>query len=420
MIDAAITFAIRVGGALLAFAMQALLARAMMTDAYGGYVLIWTWLVAIGGLAALGLSETGVRFLPRYQLWGRNAHIAGFWSYGFGTVVAVSLAVAAIGIVASRMLPQDGDFASIVFFIALGLPLFAMDRYLEGIARGLGWFRLTSVPVYLLRPVLIIAAALLLHASGQGVSLLEAGWILIGSMAIVTVGIALAMAVRLRQVTGEDAGKAATAVRKALWLKASLPLLLVAGFEDLLTYIDVLLIGLLLPPESAAIYFAAARALALANFAYYAIFFVAARRFSLASGSEDRGEMQRLMTRTTVVTIVATLVSVVATLAVGPWLLAIFGPAFVAGFPVMIILGVGLVGRSLAGQANEFLIVSGGQREALAINIGAFAANVALTLLLVPMLGLEGAAIATAAVMLLRAVALIVIVRQRFGLRVLV
>lgn len=420
MTDAAITFAIRVGGAMLAFAMQALLARAMLTDAYGGYVLIWTWLVAIGGLAALGLSETGVRFLPRYQARGRIADIAGFWRHGLFVVLAASGAIASLALVASRFLPAEGDLSLIVFFIALGLPFFAMDRYLEGIARGLGWFRLTSVPVYLLRPVLIISAALLLHVSGHGVTLLAAGWILIGSMAVVTVGIALAMAARLRRVTGGAYGRTATPLRKTLWLKASLPLLLVAGFEDLLTYSDVLLIGMLLPHESAAIYFAAARALALANFAYYAIFFVAARRFSLASGSEDRGEMQRLMTRTTLVTIAATLVSVAATLAVGPWLLAIFGPAFVAGFPVMIILGIGLVGRSLAGQANEFLIVSGGQREALAINVGALAANVALTLLLVPILALEGAAMATAVVMMVRAIALIVIVRRRFGLRVLV
>lgn len=420
MTDAAITFAVRVGGAVLAFAMQALLARTMLTDGYGGYVLIWTWLVAIGGVASLGLSETGIRFLPRYQMQGRAAHIAGFWRYGLATVLAVSIAVAALGVVVSRFMPSDGDLSLILLFIALGLPFFAMDRYLEGIARGLGWFRLTSVPVYLLRPLLIIAAIMLLQASGQEVSLLAAGAILIGSMGIVTVGVALAMAARLRRVTGAHADKSATSIRKALWLKASLPLLLVAGFEDLLTYSDVLLIGMLLPNESAAIYFAAARALALANFAYYAIFFVAARRFSLASGSEDRGEMQRLMTRTTLVTVVATFVSVAATLLVGPWLLAIFGPAFVAGYPVMIILGAGLIGRSLAGQANEFLIVSGGQKEALAINVGALVANATLTLLLVPIFGLEGAALATAAVMLLRAFALIVVVRQRFGLRVLI
>ncbi len=414
MIDALVTFAIRVAGAALAFAMQALLARLMTPDSYGAYVLIWTWLIAVGGVAALGLAESGVRFIPRYQARSRAGDIAGFWRFGFSVVIGASVILCLGGLVLARLLPEDGYVASIAFFVAIGLPFFAMDRYLEGVARGLGWYRLTSVPVYVVRPVLIVGACAAVASATGELALEAAGWILTVSMAAVTVGVAIVMARRLRQ---EHTARNGALRRRSLWMRASLPLLLVAGFEDLLTYSDLLIIGFMLPHESAALYFAAARCMALANFAYYAIFFVAARRFSLAAVEEGGGDSQRVLGVTTMLTIATTVVAVAATLVAGPLLLAVFGEAFAAGYGVMAILGLGLVARSLAGQAHEFLIVSGGHRQALAINAGAVAFNAAISILLIRALGVEGAAIGTALTMALRAAALAVVVRRDFGLR---
>jgi O-antigen/teichoic acid export membrane protein len=417
VIDALVTFSIRVGGALLTFAMQAMLARMMVGEAYGGYVVTWTWLVALGGFAALGLAESSVRFIPRYQARARYRDIAGFWRYGFWLVLATSLVFTfAAGLIAYS-LPLGQGAATIVFYILLGLPFLAMEHYLEGIARGLGWYRLTSVPVYILRPMMIILACGALVMADVEITLAVAGAVLIASMAVVSAGLAIYMALSIRRLGGRNV--TSTPKRRAVWLRASLPLLLVSGFEDLLTYSDVLLIGFMLPHQDAALYFAAARALALANFAYYAIFFVAARNFSIASAGEDRGELQRVMTRTTLVTIVATIASVAATLAVGPWLLAVFGEAFRAGYPVMVILALGLVARSFCGQANELLIVSGGQRPALLLNIAALVFNCVATVVLVPRFGLEGAAAATAFTMAARSVALAIIVRRVYGIAVI-
>jgi O-antigen/teichoic acid export membrane protein len=108
---------------------------------------------------------------------------------------------------------------------------------------------------------------------------------------------------------------------------------------------------------------------------------------------------------------------VIATLIAGPLLLGLFGQSFKAGYTVMLILGVGLVIRSLAGQAGEFMVVAGMQKETLLVSGGVLVVNAVFAAALIPILGIEGAALATAFTMAARSAALIVIVQRRKGLR---
>jgi hypothetical protein len=63
-------FSIRVGSAGLAYLSQILFARLLGVDAYGVFAVTWTFVLVLGHIASCGLSESAVRFLPRYQLRG--------------------------------------------------------------------------------------------------------------------------------------------------------------------------------------------------------------------------------------------------------------------------------------------------------------------------------------------------------------
>jgi O-antigen/teichoic acid export membrane protein len=204
-----------------------------------------------------------------------------------------------------------------------------------------------------------------------------------------------------------------------VWLKASLPLMVVAGMEDLLIYTDVLVLGAMLEPEQVSIYFAAARALALANFVYYAFYFVSARGFSISNALADREQLQQAVWAATRATFWFTALAVAATLAAGPWLLAAFGEGFAGGYPVMWILGAGLLARGLAGQSAELLITTGRQREILIAGMTAVLFNVGLSVLLIPHFGIEGAAAATAAAMVVRSLMQCLAVRRSLNLSVI-
>jgi hypothetical protein len=63
------------------------------------------------------------------------------------------------------------------------------------------------------------------------------------------------------------------------------PIFLIEGFYFMLTNADVIIVGMYLPPEKVAVYFAAAKTMALVHFVYFAVKAAAAQRFSgLVSG----------------------------------------------------------------------------------------------------------------------------------------
>ncbi|WIY51826.1 lipopolysaccharide biosynthesis protein [Devosia sp. YIM 151766] len=417
MLDAAIALGIRVLSAGLVFGLQVLLARLMPADGYGGFVTLWTWMLALGSFAALGFAESSVRFLPRYHLRGRVAALRNYWRFGLAMVfgASVALAIAAIAVAVGIGI-ADGP-GLMLLLVALGLPFLAMEYFLEGVARSFGWFRLAALPVYIVRPILIGLICVGLSAAGIVLSLPIVGAVLIGSMALVTAGLALVLARRLRVVAPE--GAAPTRRQRRLWLMASLPLLLLSGLEDLTGYGDVLVLSLLAEPEAVGIYFAAARSLALAGFVTYAMTLVAGRRFALDLAGKSRADLQDSILENTRMTLWATIAAVALALLAGPLLLGAFGEAFIAGYGVMVVLGAGMVVRAMAGQAGEAVIVLGRQREGLLVALGVLAIMTALALALVPLFGIVGAALASATAMTCRTLALALVLHRVEGLRIL-
>lgn len=413
-LDAAIALGIRVASAGLVFGLQVLLARLMPAEGYGGFVTLWTWMLALGSFAALGFAESSLRFLPRYQLRGRRVAVRQYWRFGLAMVLAVSLLLGLAAVALGAGMAEGPG--QMVLLVGLGLPFLAMEYYLEGVARSFGWFRLAAVPVYIVRPILIGLACLGLHAAGTALTLPLVGAVLIGAMAVTAMGVALVLAKRLHALA--PLRKAASPGQRRLWLRASLPLLLLSGLEDLVSHADILLLTLLAEPEAVGIYFAAARSLALAGFVAYAMTLVWGRRFALDLAGKSRVQLQGSILEATRLTLWATVLAVAAALAAGPVLLGTFGAEFLAGQGAMWILGAGMVLRAVAGQAGEVLIVTGRQREGLLIGLGVLAVTLALGFVLVPWLGIMGAALASALAMAFRTLALVLVLHRTENLRI--
>lgn len=418
LVEAAIAFGIRAASAGLVFALQVLLARLMALEAYGGFVTLWTWMIALGSFVALGLPEASIRFLPRYRLRGRDDAVRRFWWFGLAAVALTSSALAAAALVPVLVLGSGSETATMILLVALSLPFLGIEYYLDGVARSFGWFRLALVPVYIVRPMLIGAACLTLFMAGVTLTLEIVGAVVVIAMAAVSCGLALVVGARLgRPKTAPGASRRSRLPEQRLWIRASLPLLLVSGLEDLLTYCDVLVLGLLMAPQDVAIYFAAARTLALVNFAYFAIYVLSGRDFALAFADPDRARRQQAILEVARLTFWLTLAALAVTLAAGPYLLSVFGAEFRSGYSVMAILAAGLLARAMAGQAGEFLIVAGRQRDLILLGAAALGGNVVLAFALVPRLGIEGAALATSLAMAGRAAGLVFLVHRRTGLR---
>jgi O-antigen/teichoic acid export membrane protein len=409
-------FAIRVGAAGLAFLTQILFARLMGAPEFGAFSVAFVVLLVLGHAASLGLGESVIRFLPRYMARGRHAPARGLVRFGtLASLIGGSLFCGAgfiVLAVAQRWI-GDGHVAPLLVALAC-LPAFALQDWLEGLARALGRPVLALASPYLMRPLLmtvfmlgLVAAGLPADATGAMLCLLAA-----------TVVTSLIQSIAVLRLAARMLGPGPQAGRRSAWLTASLPLVGVYGLDQLAANADILVLGALAPPAHVAVYAAAAKTLALAAFAHYALAVVVGRSFSTAHAAGGRDALSRVARETANLTFGAAVLAVAALALLGWPLLALFGPDYTSGYPLILILSLAVLARAGAGQGEELLVVTAGQRVMLAIAVvNAAAAGVAMALL-IPAFGLEGAAAGAVLAALLRSGLVALAARRRLGIAV--
>jgi O-antigen/teichoic acid export membrane protein len=107
-------------------------------------------------------------------------------------------------------------------------------------------------------------------------------------------------------------------------------------------------------------------------------------------------------------------------LALGRPLLSLFGASFTTGYGVMFILAIGMLSRAAVGPAERLLNMLGERKLCAATYAAAFAINLVLCLVLIPRLGIEGAAVATSTALAFESVLLYRIAKRRLGFHVFI
>jgi O-antigen/teichoic acid export membrane protein len=200
------------------------------------------------------------------------------------------------------------------------------------------------------------------------------------------------------------------------WFRFSLPLFLVDGIGFLLTNADVVVVGLYLPPDQVGIYYAAAKTIVLVQFVYFSIKAAAGPRFSAIMAEGDMGALATFAGQTARWSFWPSLFVGLGALAAGELLLSLFGSAFTAGYWLMAILFCGILAKATVGPGEVLLSMAGRQNLCVLLYTVTLLANIALNIVLIPRLGLTGAATATALAMVIEAILLHIAVRRTLGI----
>ncbi|NMG41168.1 oligosaccharide flippase family protein [Chelativorans sp. ZYF759] len=409
-----LAFFIRIASAAIAFASQVLLARWMGSFEYGIFVLVWTTVIILGSLSCLGFQSSIIRFIPEYRETGRLAELRGLLLTSRVFVLLASSAIAAIGVAGVTLLSGFMEnYYVIPFYLGLiCLPMIAMSEVAEGTARAHNWGNLALMPIYILRPLLILvfmAGALIAGFEASAVTAIVATIVATLSTAFYQVLATTARAERILQPGPRQ-------VHLGQWIVVSLPIFLVEGFFFLLTNADVLLVGYFMRPEDVAVYFATVKTLALVHFVYFAVKAGAAQRYAQYAHGGDHARLAAFARDTVSWTFWPSLMMGGIVLLLGQPMLMLFGEAFVAGYPLLFPLVAGVVIRAAVGPAESLLTMSGHQNVCAAIYGMTLACNVALTALLIPVLGLWGVALATALAICIEAALLAYFIWRRLGI----
>jgi O-antigen/teichoic acid export membrane protein len=180
------------------------------------------------------------------------------------------------------------------------------------------------------------------------------------------------------------------------WLSIALPLLAMSFLRLLLSQSDILLIGWLLDQHSAGLYAVASRLAELASFGLQAANTTLAPTFSELHATGQTARLQEIVTRSARGIFAFTLVVSLGLGAGGEFVLGLFGPEFGAALPPLLILLAGQTVNAMTGSVGYLMTMTGHQRPAAWLLGLAAALTVGLNLLLIPRLGIGGAAIASA------------------------
>jgi len=408
-----IAFVIRIVSAGIAFISQVFLARWMGSFEYGIFVLVWVTMVIAGNISCLGFHTSVIRFIPEYREKGMLDELRGILVVSRLFVLLASTAIAALGALGVLLFASHFESYYVVPFV-LGfvcLPMIALSDLLQGVSRAHTWAFFSLSPTYLVRPVLILVlmgAALVAGYPPDAIS----------ALIVAVIATYLTTLWQLVGVAGRTERKLTAGPRKIdfrLWFAVSLPIFLVESFFFLLTNADVLMVGFFMQPDDVAVYFATVKTLALVHFVYFAVKAGVAQRY--AAYTHGQPEKLAAFARETVAwTFWPSLAMAVLVLLLGELMLALFGPEFVAGYPLLFLLCIGVVARSAVGPCESLLTMTGNQNVCAFVYALTLALNIVLSIVLIPLFGLWGAAIATAVSMLFEAAALSFTVYRRLGI----
>jgi len=406
-------FLVRIGSALLALGSQVLLARWMGSFEFGIYIYVWTWVLMIGALSDVGLSSAARRFIPEYTELRSFDRLRGFLAGSRWLAFAIATAIGAVGALGVTMLaPWLDHFVIIPLYLAcVTIPIYGLVQVQAGIAQSYDWPNLALMPFYIWRQLAITVLMGAIWFIGAPTSAVTAMIVAVVTTWAVTMGQLVLLKRRLKQQV--PAGPRIYETRT--WIATSLPIFVVEGFYLLLTYVDIIAIEHFGSPHDVAVYYAGARLLAIVAFVYFAIAGATTHKFTEYHVSGDRQRLASFFSETIRWTFWPSLVACGAILAFGRPLLSLFGAGFERGYDVMFILAIGMMARAAVGPAERLLNMLGERRQCAAVYAIAFAINLALCVILIPRIGIEGAALATSTALVVESMMFYRVAKRRLG-----
>lgn len=179
-------------------------------------------------------------------------------------------------------------------------------------------------------------------------------------------------------------------------LATAMPMYGSAIADVVMTFADVVILGIFASSADVGIYTAAARTALLTRFLLLATSSVAAPRFAALHAANDKEGIARLGLRATLLTTASTLPLLLIFVLFPERILSLFGTQFEAGACVLIVLTLGQFVNAATGPVGYLLNMSGFHRIEGRIAVAGAVMTVGFCFALIPVWGLLGAAAANA------------------------
>jgi O-antigen/teichoic acid export membrane protein len=379
------------------YAVKIYVARVLGAEQLGLYALGLTLVSLTQLFGMVGLQGTAARYVAVYNSTRKFDELRGFLTRSVGIVVILNL-IFSLGLVVS------GRFLARLYHapdLAKYIPLFAVLAFLGALnvfyCQVLGGFKdiaKRTVITSFIGTSLVIILTVVLLALGTGMWGYLAAQI-VGS--VVVVGLLVVVAIKLTPPSARFAWRALPTLDGEIKAFAAAAFGM-SALDFLVSQADKILLGFYLNPTLVGIYVLASTLSAFIPIVLQSVNQIFAPVIADLHAQSRQDVLQKLFQTLTkwVLAFTFPLASVIIVFAVP--LMRIFGPDFVAGWPVLVIGAVGQLVNCGVGSVGYLLLMSGNQRRLIRVQFAMAAISILVNITLIPALGIVGAAVAAAVV----------------------
>ncbi len=387
------TFFFKIANTCLVIITTLILARLLGAERYGGFAYAVSWASLLSVPAAMGLDILLIRDVAKYNAKGDWEGLQGILHWSDRVAMVGSLGPAAIFCVAVWLLGDrfEPQVRAALWMAMTLLPFLVFISLRQGTLQGLGRVIEAQIPLMLVFPVVFFCFVIICY-------------LVFGLNPASAVGMrAFAAAVAFLVGTGllakylpASAKKIRPHYHSRQWFKSALPLVFVGTAGIVNQQISTVIVGSMLGVEAAGIFDVAGKGTIFVSFALLAVNMPLAPVVADLYARGERKRLQRMVTKSARAAFLGSLPVALGLIFFGRWVLLIFGREFVKGSIVIAILSGGQLVNVGMGSVALLLNMTGHEWDtAKGIGIAALL-NLILNLALVPIWGIEGAAIANA------------------------
>jgi O-antigen/teichoic acid export membrane protein len=393
-------------GVALDLVTQILIVRALSRTEFGAFAFGLSVASLAATVALLGLDKTVSRFVPLYEEQHDDRRLVGSLVLAFGVVAGTCAAMLLVLVGLQTELGDDlieNELArELMLILILLTPIRAFDSLITACFAIFGSARSIVLRRNLLAPGLQLLVVAVVIVTDQPAPVLAIGYVAAGLVGLTLFAIALARLLERKGITERIKRRSFTIPARAV-LGFSLPLLSSDVVFLLRTSAVVILLQYLATSSDVAAY-GAVLPLARQNLIVYQSFGflfvpVAARLF--ARGETDR--LRNMYWQTSAWIAVSSFPALALTVALAaPLTVLLFGEAYADVGAVLAILAIGHYVSAALGFNALTLRIQGRVRYIVAVDVLSAAISVAASVLLIRMYGAVGAALATAATLVVQ------------------
>ncbi|MBK5198905.1 MAG: oligosaccharide flippase family protein [Methyloceanibacter sp.] len=404
----------RIAGALAGFVTQVVLARTLQASALGLFYSVTSLAAIMSLIVALGYPAIAPRFMSRYRKQGKSELIAAFVArarrdamfyvaIGTGSLLALAWSWPSFSTEARWALTAA----------ALSIPAGASIRVNGSFATALRRFALSYLPDTSIRPFVLLGGILVLLALDVTLTPARVSWLLTGTIS----ALALGQFILVCKVMPSKAAPPAPARLVKLWQREAWPQIVVTLYINFFADVDILLVTpLLTSAETAAIGLCLKLSL-LVGFAVQIAHQVVVPDLADARARKEPHAIHEALLKAVAFPLIITFAALATVVLFGDRLLAIFGPEFTSAKLPLVILMACQFARAVFGPSVSLLTVIGAQRQNALLAVAALVVLAIGNIVLAPLYGVVGAAIAVAIATLFWLVACAVVLGRVSGLR---